>query len=446
MLFSREDLKRLIVPLMLEQLLAITVGMADTMMVSSVGEAAMSGVSLVDAINLLLINLFSALATGGAVLTSQYLGRKELKNAGLAARQLLYTVLAASLLIMAACLLVRTQLLNALFGHVEKAVMDSAQIYFLISVFSYPFLAVYNGAAALFRAMGNSKISLHTSVMMNLVNIVGNALFIFVFRWNVMGAALATLMARAAGAIVMLQTLRRSRQAIALPSLRSFAWRWDMAKGILAVGIPTGLENSLFQLGKVLLNRLISTFGTVSIAANAVAVSFSSVQIIPGMAIGLAMVTVIGRCVGAKAFDQAQAYTKRLMALTYATVGLLNLLLLLLTPFLLTFFSLSPASRQLAYTLIITHGIGSMITWPLAFTLPNALRAANDARYTMTISVFSMAAFRVGGSFLLANTLGIGVWGVWLAQQVDWLFRLAAFTGRFSSGKWKTKTLIKEEA
>lgn len=444
MLFSRADLQRLIIPLMLEQFLAITVGMADTMMVSTVGEAAMSGVSLVDAINVLLINLFSALATGGAVLTSQYLGRKEVKNAGLAARQLLYTVLATSLVIMVVCLFLRTWLLNGLFGHVETAVMDSARIYFLISLFSYPFLAVYNGAAALFRAMGNSKVSLNTSVMMNLVNIAGNALFIFLFRWGVMGAALATLIARAAGAVVMTRLLVRSGGSIALPSLRSFAWRWDMARGILAVGVPTGLENSIFQLGKVLLNRLISTFGTIGIAANAVAVSFSSVQIIPGAAIGLAMVTVVGRCAGARAFDQARHYTRRLMLLTYATVGALNIVLLLLTPFILNFFTLSDASRDLAYVLIVTHGIGSMITWPMAFTLPNALRASNDARFTMIHSVFSMAAFRVGGSFLIANALGIGVWGVWLAQQVDWLYRGAVFIWRFSSGKWQTKALIKE--
>jgi len=444
MLFSKEDLKRLIVPLMLEQFLAITVGMADTMMVSSVGEAAMSGVSLVDAINVLLINLFSALATGGAVLTSQYLGRKELKNAGLAARQLLYTVLAASLLIMTACLFIRIWLLNTLFGHVETAVMNSARVYFLVSVFSYPFLAVYNGAAALFRAMGNSRVSLRTSVMMNLVNFAGNALFIFAFRWGVFGAALATLIARAAGAVVMVRLLIASGEAIALPALRRFAWRWDMTRGILAVGVPTGLENSIFQLGKVLLNRLISTFGTVGIAANAVAVSFSSVQIIPGMAIGLAMVTVVGRCAGAKAFDQARQYTRRLMILTYASVGALNILLLLLTPLLLTLFNLSDASEKLAYTLIVTHGIGSMITWPMSFTLPNALRASNDARFTMVHSVFSMAAFRVGGSYLIAGALGVGVWGVWLAQQVDWLYRCAVFLWRFRSNKWQTKALIKE--
>lgn len=444
MLFSREDLKRLIIPLVLEQFLAITVGMADTMMVSSAGEAAMSGVSLVDAINVLLINLFSALATGGAVLTSQYLGRKEKSNAGLAARQLLYTVLAASLLIMGICLMLRIRLLNSLFGHVERAVMDSAQVYFLISLFSYPCLALYNGAAALFRAMGNSKVSLRISVMMNLVNLCGNALFIYGFQWGVTGAALATLIARAAGAVVMLMKLVRSGEAISLPSLRHFSWRWDMAKGILAVGVPTGLENSIFQLGKVLLNRLISTFGTTGIAANAVAVSFSSVQIIPGAAIGLAMVTVVGRCAGAKAFDQAKHYTKKLMLLTYASIGILNIVLLLLTPFILDFFTLSKVSRDMGYVLILTHGIGSMITWPMAFTLPNALRASNDARFTMAASVFSMAAFRVGGSYLIANAFGVGVWGVWLAQQVDWIFRGAVFLWRFGSGKWQSKTLIKE--
>lgn len=442
MLFSREDLKRLIMPLVLEQILAVTIGMADTVMVAGVGEAAVSGVSLVDAINVLLINVFSALATGGAVLASQYLGRQDRENAGGAAKQLLYTVLAASLAIMGLCLALRDWLLDTIFGHIEADVMTNAQVYFFLSALSYPFLAVYNGSAALLRAMGNAKASFKTSMIINAVNVSGNALFIYGFGWGVMGAALATLIARMTGSVVMTLTLKNPHNLIPLPSLLKFQWRWDMVRGILRVGVPTGLENSFFQLGKLLLQRLISSFGTVGLAANAVANTLSTLQVIPGSAMGLAMITVVGRCAGAREYAQARAYVKRLMRLTYGAMICLNIPLLLLTPAILPAFALSGPTADLAYRLILTHALGSMVTWPASFTLPNALRAANDARFTMIVSSLSMAIFRIAFSYLLALGLRMGVLGVWVAMEIDWVFRTAAFVWRFHSGKWESKTLI----
>lgn len=442
MLFSKDDLRRLLIPLMLEQLLAVSIGMMDTMMVSSCGEAAVSGISLVDSISILFIQLFSALATGGAVVAAQYLGRKEKEQASMAAKQLFYTVLLVSTTLMALFLALRKPLLSLVFGHIDADVMANAETYFLITTLSYPFLAMYNASAALLRTMNNARSSLLTSLIMNAVNVTGNALLIYGCGMGVAGAALATLASRVIGAAVMQFALRKPQNMIPCPILHHWEWRSDMVRRILKVGIPTGLENSFFQFGKLVLLRMISTFGTASIAANAVGNSLTTLQVLPGNAISLAMVAVVGRCVGARAYDQARYYVKRLMALSYASMGVLNLLMLLATPWLTGLYHLTAEADAMAQQIIIIHGIGSIFLWPTSFVLPNALRAANDARFTMTISCISMVLFRIVFGILLAKTWGMGVIGVWIAMQIDWLFRIICLVWRFHSGIWEKKQLI----
>lgn len=442
MLFSKEDLRRLLMPLMLEQLLAVTIGMMDTMMVSTCGEAAVSGISLVDSINVLLINMFSALATGGAVVASQYLGRKERENASMASKQLFYTILLVSGTIMVIFLALRYPLLKLIFGHIEAAVMANAETYFLITVISYPFLALYNASAALLRAMGNAKASLMTSLIMNIINVVGNAILIYGFGWGVAGAGIATLASRIVGAAVMQKSLSRPDNLIPCPDFRKFEWRGDMVKRILSVGVPTGLESGFFQLGKLVLLRMVSTFGTASIAANAVGNSLTTLQVLPGNAIGLGMVTVVGRCVGAKEFGQARTYVKKLMLMAYGYMSVLNVVLLICTGWLTGLYNLTPEADAMARQIITIHGIGSIFLWPTSFVLPNALRAANDARFTMTVSCVSMVLFRIVFGFLLAQQFGMGVIGVWLAMQIDWVFRIVCFVWRFLSGVWEKKQLI----
>lgn len=442
MLFSRKDLKRLLIPLLLEQLLAVAIGAADTMMVSSCGEAAVSAISLVDSINILLVQLFSALATGGAVVAAQYLGKKEQQNAGLAAKQLIYTVTLVSVVIMAVCLAFRKPLLSSIFGTIEDEVMDNAVIYFLFTAMSYPFLGVYNADAALLRAMGDSKSSLNVSLVMNLINIAGNALLIFGFGLGAAGAAIATLVSRVVGSAVISRMLSKPDRLIRMPSLLKFTWRGDMTKRILMVGVPTGLEGSLFQLGKLILLRLVATFGTVSIAANAISNTISTIEVLPGSAASLAMVTVVGRCAGAKEYGQARHYTKRLMQFTYACMIVENILILIFANPIAGLFNLSPETAELAKQLFCLHAWGSIFLWPLAFTLPNALRAANDARFTMIVSVFSMMVFRILFGYLLGDTLKMGVLGVWIAMQIDWVFRITLFLIRFHGHKWEQKQLV----
>ncbi len=445
-MFSNKDLSRLILPLIVEQFLAVTIGMADTVMVSSVGETAMSGVSIVDTINILLINIFAALATGGAIVTSQYLGRGERKNANAAARQLVFSTAFLSLVIMTLCLVFRRQMLYGIFGHAEQAVMANALVYFLVTALSYPFIAVYNAGAALFRSMGNSRVSMLTSIVMNAVNIIGNAVCIYGLKMGVLGAALPTLLSRITGAVLIMFLLRDNRHPIFITQLTHIRPDWSMIKRILGIGIPNGLENGMFQIGKIMVQSLVTSFGTVAVAANAVANSVGGIPQIPAVAIGLAMVTVVGQCVGAGDYDAARRYIIRLSKYSYLSMFLTNLpFVLALTP-IIGCFNLHPETAEVARQVLLSNSACMIFIWVPSFTLPNGLRAANDVKYTMTMSVLSMWIFRVGFSYILGKYLGLGLLGAWCGMYIDWFARAVAFILRFFSGKWKSKQLLPDTA
>lgn len=442
LLFTREDLKKLIIPLVIEQTLAISIGLFDTLMVSSCGEAAVSGVSLVDSISVLLIQILSALATGGAVVCSQYIGRKMPERAKLSAGQLMFIMLVAAGTVMVAVLFSHRFLLGAIFGKIEADVMENAEIYFIISAISYPFLGVYNAGAALFRAIGNSKISMYTSLVMNVINIGGNAILIFGFGLGVFGAAIATLTARIVSAVVMAVLLGRRDNPLCITTPGCMKPQRDVIGKILKIGIPSGVENGMFQIGKLLVSSLTATFGTAAIAANAVANSVAGFSNIPGIAIGLAMVTVIGRCIGAGEKEQARYYSKKLLRLAYAGMILSNLALLLLVKPIVSCFALSETAAEIAEQLLMIFAVCAALIWPLSFALPNVLRAAGDAKYTMEVSVFSMWVFRVASSYFFAGTLGLGVLGVWIGMYVDWIFRALFFVVRYKNGKWLEKRVV----
>lgn len=435
-MFSNKDLKRLIIPLVIEQLLAVAVGFADSIMIASVGEAAVSGVSLVDNIMILLINIFSAMATGGAVIAGQYLGKRRPKRASEAADQLVLFTTGLSIVITLLVYLLRGFILHVVFGQIEADVMHHADVYLLIVTASIPFIALYNGCAALFRAMGNSKISMETSVLMNAINITGNAILIYGVGLGVAGAAIPTLISRIVAAVVLLVRLRRQEQEIHLSRPFCFRWDWPMIKKILHIGVPNGLENSMFQLGKILVLSLVASFGTSSIAANAVSNSVALFQVLPGMAMGFAVISVISQCVGARDYEQAKYYTKKLMKLTYGAMVVLNILVVLALPLILRMYNLSAETGKLVEWIIIYHAICVVTVWPISFTLPNTLRAANDVKFSMIISIVSMWIFRIGFSFVLGKTLGWGVFGVWVAMTIDWFFRAVCFAMRYVRGKW----------
>lgn len=438
-LFTNQALKKLIIPLIIEQALAVTVGMVDTIMVSSVGEAAVSGISLVDMINILLINIFAALATGGAVVSSQFIGAQDRDRAKQSASQLLFVTLVVSLLFAIAALAFKRPILNLVFGRIEADVMGNALTYLFYSALSYPFLALYNACAALFRSMGNSRISMLTSLLMNGINIVGNAILIFGFNMGVAGAAIATLFSRIVAAIVMLVLIARSSNLIYVDFKTKFRPDWAMIKKILYIGVPNSFENSFFQLGKILVLSIVTMFGTMQITANAVANNLASFGCIPGQAMGLSLITIVGQCVGARDTKQAVYYTKRVLKYSHAAVLITNLFVIISLPWILQLYSLSAETAQYATIIILIHNTCSIIFWPESFELPNALRAANDVRYTMWIAIISMLLFRIAFSYILGLGFGMGVIGVWIAMILDWIFRDIFFIGRFARGKWKQK-------
>lgn len=433
---------KLIIPLIIEQTLAVTIGMADTVMVTSVGEAAVSGISIVDSINILFINIFAALATGGAIVVAQYLGREDRENSKTAAAQLLSSTTAISIVIMIICLLGQNFLLDLVYGNVDAAVMANARVYFFWSALSYPFLALYNGGAALFRAMGNSKVSMFCSLLMNIINIGGNAFLIFVMGWGVAGAAIASLVSRALAALVVTALLRKQSCPLRVDSMRELLPHRDMIKNIMRLGVPNGIENSMFQIGKILVQGVVASFGTVALAANAVANSISTFPNIAGGAVGLALITVVGQCCGAGRYDEAKKYVVRLGVATYIMMGTVNLLMLMAVKPLVGMFGLAPETTALTIEILVWFFIANMTIWPLSFMLPNGLRAAGDVKYSMVVSSISMWTFRIGFSYLLGIGLGLGVNGTWFAMYADWLCRAICFTIRFIRGKWQNKRVV----
>ena len=442
-LFTNRQLLTLLWPLVIEQALEILVGMADTVMVSSVGEAAISGVSLVDMINQLIITLFGALATGGAVVTSQYLGAKRQEDAAKSAGQLVGLSALLGVGVAAFCLLTRTAQLRLFFGTITDDVMEACLVYFTITSLSFPFLALYNAGAAIFRSTGNSAVSMKVSVIVNAINFFGNAFCVFVLKMGVAGVAVPTLISRAVGAVIILALAAKPEYILHITPRTVTHLERSTAKNILYIGIPSAFENSLFQLGRVLVVSMISLFGTVHISANAVANNLDAIGCIVGNAMGLAMITVIGRCVGAQDFEQVKYYTKKLLLWDYIAQGAVNVTVILLLNQILSLYTLTPETRALSWTLVMIHDGCALLLWPAAFVLPNALRAANDVRFTMMASVVSMIVFRMGLSWILCVNMGLGAVGVWYAMVVDWICRIICFVTRFVTGTWKKNALKK---
>lgn len=437
-LFSKKDLRKLIIPLILEQTLAITVGMADTMMISSAGEAAVSGVSLVDMFNNLIISVLAALATGGAVVTSQCIGAGRREEACRSARQLVFTEAAITIGISVLVHLFHRQILGLFFGQIEADVMQNAIIYLIISVFSFPLLAVYDSCAALYRSMGNAQITLKISLLMNVINVVGNAIGVYVLKLGVAGVAIPSLVSRGVAGVVLFTFLHNPDNLVFL-TRGKFKVDATIVKRILFIGIPSGIENGIFQLGRVLVVSIIAAFGTSQIAANGVANSLDSMGCIVGQAMSLAMITVIGRCVGAGEEGQVRYYTKKLLGETYFYTAVINSIILLLLPWILQIYGLGEETTRLSYILVMIHDGMAIFLWPASFVLPNMLRACNDVKYTMVVSIFSMITFRIGFSYLFGVHMGWMAVGVWAAMVIDWVFRVICFVGRYLAGTWRKK-------
>ena len=390
----------------------------------------------------LLINLFAALATGGAVVAGQYLGMRRNEEANKSATQLIGFVMLCAIVITVMVYFGKNFILDTVFGEITPEVRAHANIYLLIVTASIPFIALYNGGAAIFRAMGNSKMSMKVAVIMNLINVTGNAVFVMGFRWGTKGVAIPTLVSRIVAAIVILVLLFNKELTLHIEKTFKYRPDWTQIKKILKVGIPNSVENSMFQLGRLMVFSLVSTFGTNAIAANAVSQTLAMIQILPGMAIGLAVTTVISRCVGADDYEQVKYYNKKMLSIVYICMATTIAVTYFALPWILKLYNLSEVTTQITTDIMLFHSIGAAIFWPASFTLPSTFRACGDAKSCMIISILSMWIFRIGFSYILGKFMGIGVFGIWIAMVIDWVFRTICFTIRYFKGTWKKQAFV----
>ena len=437
LMFTNGYLIRLLWPLFVEQVLVFMIGIMDSIMVSGVGEAAVSAVSLVDSVMMLIITIMTALATGGAVVVGQFLGQKRREDAVRAADQLVLFAVILSVVIVAAMYLLKDFVLSTVFGDIEDDVMAYCDTYYMIVVATVPFVGLYNAGSAIFRSIGNSRISMNISIVMNAINISGNAALVYGLGMEVEGVAIPTLVCRIFAAVSVLMALRNEKLEVHIS--RKFVVRPDvkLIKNILRIGVPNGVENSMFQLGKLMLLSMISGFGTASIAANAVGNTIAMIGVLPGMAVGYGIVSVISRCVGSGDYRQVVYYTKKLIKWVYVLMFAVNAAIMIMVPLIVKMYGLSDVTADLAEKIIIFHSICAIIIWPLSFSIPNMLRAASDVMFTMIVGVGSMWIFRICCGFLLASYLGMGVFGVWVAMIIDWAVRSVCFVIRYRSGRWK---------
>ena len=441
-MFSNSQLKNLIVPLIIEQLLVLLVGIADTLMVSYAGEAAVSGVSLVNQLNTIFIMVFTALAAGGAVVSSQYVGNKDKKSGVLAASQLVMITLLISIGFMFIVIAFNQQLLTLLFGRVEPDVMEACVTYLVISAFSFPALAVYNSCAGLFRSMSKTKTIMYVSIVMNLINLVGNAIGIFVLHGGVAGVAYPSLISRVFAAVVLLILSFQKKNSIYLRFKYIFSWSGSMLRRILHIAVPNGIENGLFQVSKVALSSIVAMFGTSQIAANGVAQSFWSMAALFCIAMGPAFITVIGQCMGAGDREAADYYMKKLLRITYFGGIIWNLVFFAITPIILGVYNLSADTVSTVIVLCLIHNLFNALLCPVAFSLSNGLRAAGDVKYTMFASIFSTVICRVVLSVIFGIWMNLGVIGIALAMAGDWTIKAVLILIRYLKGKWKEFKVI----
>ena len=439
--FSNRALKRLIAPMIIEQFLAILVGMSDSIMVATVGEHAVSGVSLVDNIFVLLIYLFAALATGGAVVMGQYLGQNKHEKANRAVNQLILFTALFAICIMIGLYLARNLILHRVFGAIEANVMEASKTYLLIVSASIPFIALYNAGAAVFRTMGNSKVPMYLSMMMNAINVGGNAILIFGFGMGVAGAATSTLVSRVISAVAIIFLLCSPEHLLHLERPFSFKLDFGMLKKIAYIGIPNGLENGMFQLGKIMVLSMITGFGTAAIAANAVSNIIATFQVLPGMSVGMAVITVCSRCVGAGDYEAARYYTRKILKLVHILIIVFSVTTLVALPGIMHLYNLSDDAKTYTKQIIWYHGICCMLICPEAFTLPNTLRAASDVKFCMILSIISMWVFRIAFSYIIGVRMGMGVLGVWIAMTIDWAVRAVLFIIRYRGKRWQHKSI-----
>ena len=434
----------LLIPVVLEQLLNSIMGTADTMMVSNVGSAAISAVSLVDSINVLVIQAFSALAAGGAIICAQYIGQRSKEKANESARQVLFIITAISVAVSLICLVFQKPLLRLIFGSVEPAVMSASETYFFYTALSFPFIAAYDSAASIFRAQDNTKGPMIISMISNVMNIAGNAVMIWVFHMGVAGAALSTLISRIFCAVVVIIQLRKEREGQEIVVRDYFKIRpdWSMIRRILGLGIPSGVENSMFQLGKLAIQSTVSTLGTAAIAAQAMTNILENLNGIAAIGVGVGLMTIVGQCLGAGRKDEAVYYIKKLCVIAEVIIIISCLGVFALTKPITILGGMEKESADMCFHMVMWITIVKPLVWIMAFIPGYGLRAAGDVKFSMIVSCCTMWACRFCLCVFLIRVMGFGPMGVWIGMFADWTLRGIIFTWRFHSRKWLQHKVI----
>ena len=435
-LFSNKMLKSILIPVILEQLLNSFMGTADTMMVSNVGSAAISAVSLVDSINVLLIQAFSALAAGGTIICAQYMGQRNYKEANKSARQVLFIILAISAAVTFLCLLFKDPLLHFIFGKVDADVMENSSVYFLFSAVSYPFIALYDSGASIFRAQENTKGPLIISLISNVMNIGGNAILIWGFHMGVAGAAIATLVSRIFCAVLVLWQLRKDRQPIVVRDYLKIRPDGKLIGRILGLGIPSGVENSMFQLGKLAIQSTVSTLGTTAIAAQAMTNNLEMLNGTAAMGVGIGLMTIVGECIGAGREDEAVYYVKKLCGVAEMIIIGSCLLVFALTKPITLLGGMEAESAKMCFQMMVWITVVKPLVWVASFIPAYGMRAAGDVKFSMITSCVSMWVFRFCLCVFLIRVMGMGPLAVWWGMFTDWTIRGIIFIWRFHSRKW----------
>lgn len=452
-LFSGKALFLLVVPIVVESVFSTSLGMIDSVMVSNwIGDNAGNAVGNVDDVSNLIIQLFSAFATGGVIITSQYLGAGRTDDANKSAKHVVVIVMLASTAICLLCLALNYPLLKLFFGGVSEQVFGYQRQYFYIIAASFPFIGLFNVCAALLRAQRKSLVTMTSAGLSLIVNLILNTLFMYVWRWEVIGAALATLLSRMVPALYTFALITRKRFAVHINVFEKFRFDRSMVKHILFIAVPSGIENCLFQLGKVMTSTFVNAgfYTTYSEAfpqgvnieanANSMAKALNGIASVVGGGVNTSALTVVGQAVGTGDADQTKYYIKKMFAVAFAANAVAVSAILATCHWLVQLYGYSQEAQNEALKCLYFCLCFQFVTYPLSFTAPAVLKATSDVKYVMFVAVGSMILVRVGLCWLLVGGVcgvRLGAFGYWIAMCADWVMRSVLFMARIATGRWK---------
>ncbi|WP_238861451.1 MULTISPECIES: MATE family efflux transporter [unclassified Clostridium] len=437
----RKDVLKLAIPIMIEQTFVMLLGTCNTMMAGHIGEQAVSAIGMVDSINNMFISFFAALSVGATVVVAQQIGRNKPKKANETAKQAIVSGILVSLIITLLLWIFRIKLINVLYGSAEELVKIDAKLYLEFTLLTYPFIAIEQIANGILRGCGDTKTPMQITIFMNLINIALGYTLIFgintlnIPSFGIAGAAVAIAIARLIGTLIIMLVLFRGSKIIKLKNIFPFKFDMEIQKNIFNIGIPAGMEQVIFNAGKLIVQMFIVTMGTASIAANAISSSIAIMINVPGNSLCLAATTFVGQYVGRNDIKGAKS---TLIYLTkFGTICLvsLGLIFIPISKWLASLYTNVPEVINISATLTRSNSI-ALIAWGISFILSSGLKGAGDTRYTMLTAFIGMWIFRIFAGYILGIVLGIGVLGIWIAMYIDWIVRGLMYCFRLRGNNW----------